>query len=579
MSRKKILLLLFLAVALILSVACRKEQRPPFLPSPIVDGVLDVPPPPEMGLRVRTDYSGLTAYVPPHTMHSRLQDGPLPQLIPSEDYGMLLPYASATVLPDGSLREAKYGLVTIDGVIVTDLVYDGIERATARPSAYTIETPAPMPAYKLAVNVPGTEILWGEFERKLAVCALDGSWITPFDYADIVFAGDIIILMHDFDTFDIDVYDYNGQFVYNVMQTDWFDNIRQNAWPGNMSYSLSEGYASLPARNGGSMIVEMRTGKATYLDYAEIMPFSGGLAAVIAPVLVRDGDAEYYTDLWGFIDRDFNLVIPHRYSQQAYFTNGYAVVTMPDNSQQVINSRGSVVFSVTKDFWIEQDYRGDGFDLYRLGAYSYAPVFYTKDFVEIKIPEIARSDEDYTYLNRFGGGWYSCRTDNGTVLFTLEEEFYFPGMEYISSKHGDILVYSVNYEQVGAILVYQENDEQVSRMGVMTLDGRDIIPPEPGVMITAVTEGGTETEGGTLKSFVINTHGSFLYFGGKDPEYKQSKFRLIDVNGGEIISGFGVLTYDEAAGLYKVLGSDHFAWLDHEGNTIISIPHMSGTMD
>ena len=39
------------------------------------------------------------------------------------------------------------------------------------------------------------------------------------------------------------------------------------------------------------------------------------------------------------------------------------------------------------------------------------------------------------------------------------------------------------------------------------------------------------------------------------------------------------MAYDEAAGLLRVLGEDYFAWLDLDGNTIISIPNLANIKD
>ena len=92
---------LFFAIPLILLIllaaACsRTAERPPFLPPP------ETSPPPDMAVKVATDYSGLTPYAHPHAKHTRLHDGPLPELVPSEGYGMLLPYASADAMPSGA---------------------------------------------------------------------------------------------------------------------------------------------------------------------------------------------------------------------------------------------------------------------------------------------------------------------------------------------------------------------------------------------------------------------------------------------------------------------------------------------
>lgn len=542
--------LVFVVLALLLSgLAACKQQRPPFLPPP------EPAPPPEMGWSVKTDYSCLTSYSPLHTKHTRLHDGPLPELVPSDDYGLLLPYASAATLPGGGLRESKFGLVTSDGVIVTDLIYDGIVWAILQQYAYVRDDLAHLTAYCLTINIPGTEDLWGGFERKMAACARDGSWITPFDYVDIVFTEDVIVLLRSYDNFDIDVYDYYGQFVYNVMQMDWAGNIGEYEHPSSLVYGVSEGYASIQARNGGTYIVEMRTGKATLTNYLMVTPFSDGFASVLASVAYR-GE---YQSLWGFIDSNFDLVIPPRYSEQAFFNRGFAAVKPPDTPSQVINKRGETVFQVPEGYWIVRNYTGEGFTMHEMEEDG-SPVYYTESFEEIRIPEIVRSSDSYYYIEQLGGGWYNCRTDAGAVLFTQDDEYFYEDVTDIQSKHGDALIYS-----------FYRND--VNRTGVMMLDRLEIIPPEKDVTISPVVVDGT------LKAYIVNTFSSYIYFGGPDPEYQPSVYRLVSAGGGTITSGSGILSYDEATGLYRVLGGDYFSWLDKDGCTIISIPNMASTMD
>jgi len=556
MSKKKNSLIVLILLLMVLSLSsCRQEApRPSFLPDP------EPVRPPEMSWAVRTDYSGLTAYSPPHKKHTRMLDGPLLVLIPSQGYGMLLPYANATVLMDGSLRESKYGLVTAEGMIVTDLIYDRVDRADGRSYVYSAETPAPLPAYVLTVTIPGTENPWGGVEAKHAACALDGSWITPFDYADVVFTDDVIILMRSHETFDMDIYDYNGQFLYNALQKVWGADVAHDTWPGHMSYNISaEGYACLPSRSGEYFYVKVSTGKAIYTKYTAALPFSEGLAAVRAPVLYRDGQTEYNMDLWGFINTDFELVIQPQYTSAAAFLNGRAVVETPGGKMRMINRRGETAFTVPEGYWIELDYTGDGFSVHSM-VENKPPVYYTDGFAVIEPPETALPYDEYIYISRLGGGWYTCRGRNGTVLFSFEEDYYFRHVSYISNKYGDIIIYSID--------VAGE-----SRMGVMTLDGDDIIRPEQGVWISAVTRDGV------LTAFTVNTHSGYFFLYGGDKEYTQSAYRLFSADGGLITSGSGVLTYDDATGLYKLLSENYFAWLDMDGNTIISIPHMSNTMD
>jgi len=511
-----------------------------------------------MSWGVRTDYSGLTPYVPPHQKHTRLSEGPLTELVPSNSYGPLLPYSNVAVMPDGSLRASRYGLVTMDGMVVTDLVFSYVERAVDRNYSYSTGTAAsPLPAYSLAVDIPGTEMWWGA-EWVKAACALDGSWITPFEFVEIIFTENAMILMRSYETFDIDIYDYNGRFLYNVLDSQWIQNVAHDTWPGTFSYNASEGIAYMPSIYGEQIFIEILTGETRLTTYTGVFSFSDGLASVSMEV----GDTWEYPDLWGFIDRDFNLVIPPRYTYPGSFINGHAVVETPSRETHVIDKSGKTLLIVPRGYWLERDYAGQGYSAHSLDG-DRASLHYTEELVEIKVPENARSS-GYYYINRHGGGWYSSTFGQGATLFSRDETFFFGDIVGIIHMDGDHITY------------YAYDDTQYSydaEYGVRTLDGRDIIAPEKGISITPVIRNGL------TESYIINTQSGYMYFGGEFADYSPSVYRLVGVDGEVLVSGFGELTYDSAEGLYKVLGIDYFAWLDMDGNTIISIPHMSYTMD
>ena len=137
-----------LSLVCILTVCSSCKKNVEYLPD------MPITPDPDMSWDVITDYSGLTAYRSPRSMHTRLASGALPELVPSDGYGMLLPYSGSYAKPgSGGYQVTKYGLVTIDGVIVTDAVYDSISRV----NIYTVDTQVTKPAYMLGINRPGKE--------------------------------------------------------------------------------------------------------------------------------------------------------------------------------------------------------------------------------------------------------------------------------------------------------------------------------------------------------------------------------------------------------------------------------------
>jgi hypothetical protein len=532
---------------LLFGVGCSKTARPPFLPphEPV--------PPPEMLWDVRTDFSALTPFVP-HTKHTRLHDGPLTQLLPSNDYGMLLPYASAITMQDGSLRETRFGFVTIDGVIITDLIYTSIQRA----AGYNVYPSAPWAAYMLSENVPGTETEWG-FTQRQAACALDGSWVTPFEYVDISFAEDVIFLTRYTDSFDIDVYDYSGQFLYNILELEWISDIMEDVWQGWLYLSTSEGYGLAQMNDGTYAVFDVKTGNIRRTQFIGMQSFSEGLAAV--QIASRQGGME----LWGVANKDLEIVIPPRFLYPPWFNNGRAVVDMPGDTRHVIDERGEILFSISDEYYIQQSFDGSSFIIYSRDSIWPARIL-TNDLYEY---EITMSQEAHFLLNEhyireLGNGWFASDTTGGLFLFTRDAEYYIP-------MNTDATV-SVN-EIIGEYIVYMGREsitDWTPNFGIITIDGRTIVPPERDITITAVTEEGT------AKAFIINSS-VFGFF--VRAEYSPSTYRLVDTDGNIIASGTGTMSYDESLRLYSILGANHFTWLDAQGNVIISIPSMSSTFD
>jgi len=486
-------------------------------------------------------------------MHTRLHDGPLPELLPSNDYGTLLPYASATIMPDGGLRESKFGLVTMDGVVVTELVFDQVNRAYAHMIYYSETHPVTQPpAYLLGVHESGARM--GSTESKQAACALDGSWITPFDYASIIFARDVMILMRSHDTYDIDVYDYSGKLLYNMLDMEWAKNLHGQSWPGELVYSISEGYGSIQLPDGTCAFIDIMTGAARYTEFSMAHSFSEGYAAVA----INTGSFGPVQQLWGFIDSDFELVIPPMYVNPSLFKYGRAVVQLSDDTQYVIDKRGQTLFVVPTGYYMDHNYSGPGFILYGYDRESYSNTFYTIDLQKIYLPQRALAAYSLEYLDN---EWYGCQLPDGYLFFNNDREIFLPNNSSVSLIDGEFLVY------------YEYIEDEGNRMGVITLDGRDIIPAKQDVTIRAVTGNGAAT------AFIVNTHSGFFSVYEKDPKYRQSAYRLVDTDGEDIVSGFGMMAHNETEGLLSVLGADHFAWLDLEGNVIISIPHMSYMLD
>jgi hypothetical protein len=90
-------------------------------------------------------------------------------------------------------------------MIVTDAVYI---------NAYQMKDASPFILTKSA-EVSGEN---GEPKpvKRYALCAPDGSWITPFVYEGVLWFDKVILLVRDSEANDIDVLDYDGKFLYNT---------------------------------------------------------------------------------------------------------------------------------------------------------------------------------------------------------------------------------------------------------------------------------------------------------------------------------------------------------------------------
>ena len=123
---------------------------------------------------------------------SRWYEGYIENLIPRDDYGELIPYAGARLSDNWpSISGCLYGLMTKDGVAITDAVYSSVTRPT-----YAIErqrTAHPL----LALRRGESSEINGAIQSYYAIAALDGSWCTEFCYRYLQSGKDGLLLFTD----------------------------------------------------------------------------------------------------------------------------------------------------------------------------------------------------------------------------------------------------------------------------------------------------------------------------------------------------------------------------------------------
>lgn len=329
---------------------------------------LDIPPvttsviPPEIPIgqatptktsNVYTDYSAYTPYTTTNDeIFTRLSADYLPELIPSNNYGTLVPYVGECFWDDFVI----YGLCTTNGMIVTDPVY----RELYQPSGYNdYQGYIIHPVYKLerlmdknengelSISELDDKYKLSEFEKEayeqfqkivpnVAVCALDGSWVTDY-YFKVAFFDEFMLLYRGKDA---DVFDYNGNFLYNTQDLNVQLQLNDDPlfeWVNHI-WDYGDGYFFIWAgwrydgniRKGEYAFVNERTGETHILPYEDAYSFSDGLAAV------EQGG------LWGYINTDMELVIDFQFEYANRFIEGLAKCRLPDGKYVLITKDGEI---------------------------------------------------------------------------------------------------------------------------------------------------------------------------------------------------------------------------------------------
>lgn len=183
-------IVLLLAALLLLSGCTTQDELPPVTLSP---------PPTQSGeqggeLTVSTDWSKLDERnkpLPP--IGSRWYDEYTGQLIIRDDYGPLIPYAGLRLMDNWpAITGCLYGLMTMDGVVVTDAVYSSV----TRPYYNVGERQISHPLLALYTRTPPDKTyIYGR--DSWAIAANNGSWCTDFRYRGMRAGKDGLLLFED----------------------------------------------------------------------------------------------------------------------------------------------------------------------------------------------------------------------------------------------------------------------------------------------------------------------------------------------------------------------------------------------
>jgi hypothetical protein len=158
------------ALLLVLAACTPTAELSPTHSAETPPAVSPSPPAPSGALTVRTDWSKLEPRPAPlPEVGNRWYEGYIAELIPRDDYGELVPYAGLRLMDDWPAADGcMYGLMTKNGVVITDPVFSSVYRPEGVP---------------LLVLRQGDRALGEEWDpARISVAATDGSWCTGFDY-------------------------------------------------------------------------------------------------------------------------------------------------------------------------------------------------------------------------------------------------------------------------------------------------------------------------------------------------------------------------------------------------------------
>ena len=270
----------------------------------------------------------------PHTLqakYTRLREGDMPEFVPAEGLGTVLPYVasdlfSGGVSSEGSTGDRCYGLMDAGGRLLTDGVYSDVRQLQYADPADPNGV-AGIPFWR----VTQLSEIWSEGEDSVpsgrevyGVVAMDGSFALPPAYYDIDAFSDGFVASGGEHRFE--VYDNKGTLLFNG------DALEEMDFPWDWSYGedmfvLSKGYSA-------EYYFVDRGGKTVLGPYASADAFSDGLACVQA-----EENAKY-----GYIDRTGTWVIQPQFDDSARFQDGQAIQRR-DGKFVVIDRTGAELIS------------------------------------------------------------------------------------------------------------------------------------------------------------------------------------------------------------------------------------------
>ena len=404
------------------------------------------------GITVKSDYSAYTARVAPEAKYTRLSEGPLPELLPSEDYGAIYPYIGSELYSTEYDFSAGYlyGMVDENGRILTDPVYTN----AALLSDYGVYRSSPFWLLERVGEVYTDEYGYETADSFYALASLDGSFVTDCIYSGVTGCGDVALATRRVNgEIVLEIFDTSGNLIFSSLEhplerplspyaygfgysdgilrlyaeTGEYDSYE--SWDGETEYYpiygyyfadldgnlLSGPYQSAGSLSGGYSAVELSNGNYTYigrepcyLTDTEFLYAGDFIDGYVCVDFADDGEGPYC-----IVDTDGEIIneLEGMYTPY-YYSRAYHIYDSAGN-ENIYDSRGELLYSTatTADGWTGYNQFIDTLLLYDSnGNYHSGMLRSTETGATYEIPDGYQLDSSflpYVLLNRYDEN-YRC---------------------------------------------------------------------------------------------------------------------------------------------------------------------------
>lgn len=220
---------------------------------------------------------------------------------------------------------------------------------------------------------------------------------------------------------------------------------------------FSEGRAIIRCKNGSKMINE--AGNVLF----EIDGFINSLYEGRSVFTQKSNIPNDYTDRYGYLDKDGNIVIPAKYKYASSFRNGKAIVKIDENNYALIDPNGEILN--TYDFYYMTDI-GEGLIIF---SPYLSDGYYKFGFVDEEGTVIIPPRFDGAQIFQQGRSVVSIRDDYNYYSGLIDKN----GKWIIDPKYSDIRIIGKNRAAVGIPANYKNPDGE-SKYAIYDLDGNKL---------------------------------------------------------------------------------------------------------